>query len=143
MYSSLYENQEIQARFIETNESEIPIIAAVKQSQPNGNISKVKDESKDSGVEIIPSIAAASHAEGYQGTDTRPRFLNPLTGHHCLVDSGSAITAIEAGPDDVVRPELALVAANGTLIECYGYKVIDIQIGRKSYAIKAAIAKIK
>ena len=142
MYSSLYEDQEIQTKFVETNESEVPIIAAVKQSQPNGNISKVKDEI-DSGMEIVPSIAAASHPEGDQGVDTRPRFLNPLSGHHCLVDSGSAITAIEAGPNDVVRPELALVAANGTLIECYGYKTIQIQMGRKKYDIKAAIAKIK
>ena len=141
MLTSLYENEKIQATFVETNESEVPIIAAVKQSLSNGNIFTVKDASIDSGV--VPSIAAASSPDGERGVDTRPRFLDPLSGHHCLVDSGSAITAVEAGPNDVVRPELALIAANGTLIECYGYKNIDIQMGRKKYSIRAAIAKIK
>ena len=77
------------------------------------------------------------------GVDARPRFFDPKSGHFCLVDSGSAVTAIEPGPDDVVRPDLALVAANGTIIECYGHKTIEIKMGRKTYYMKAAIANIE
>ena len=91
--------------------------------------------------ESIPSIDAANFSK--EGLDALPRFTDPLSGSHCLVDSGSAVTAVEPGPEDVVRPDLALIAANGTLIDCFGYKVIDIQIGRKKYQIKAAIANIK
>ena len=88
-------------------------------------------------------MAAAEWPEGQDGLDSRPRFIDPKSGKSCLVDSGSAITAIEAGPDDVPQPNLALIAANGTLIECCGYKTITIQLGRKQYEIKAAIARIQ
>ena len=58
------------------------------------------------------------------------------------MDSGAAVTAIPPEPGDVHKPELALKAANNTRIKCYGFKILDIQIGRKRYAIQAAIADV-
>ena len=112
-------------------------IASIKQSHSsNKEIEKTE-------VEIIPSLAASCWPEGFKGLDARPRFLEGLTKQYCLVDSGSAITAVAPLPGDTVKPELALIAANGTRIECYGYRQIDIQINRKKYSIRAAIAKVE
>ena len=129
-----------------------PIIASIKQSR-NSNVSikvvgtlsatpKVKSGSP-AVPEIMPSLAAAQWSPGHKGLDTRPRLHDSLTNSFCLVDSGSAITAVAAGPNDVVNPKLSLVAANGTLIECCGYKEISIKMGRKTYSMTAAIAKIE
>ena len=38
------------------------------------------------------------------------------------IDTGAVVTVVAPGPNDIVRPDLALKAANGSLIECYGYK---------------------
>ena len=157
MYDNLYSIKQIHTPFYHTNESEVPSIASVKwcpsnkqklhetfQNQIRAEIEKVAEYNPLVSIpEILPSVAASEWPDGHQGFDTRPRFLDPLSGNHCLIDSGSAITAIAAGPDDKVRPDLALVAANGTLIECCGYKKVTFQIGRKQYEITAAIAKIK
>ena len=52
--------------------------------------------------------------------------MDGISNAYCLVDTGSAITAVAAGPSDIVNPDLALVAANGTVIDCCGHKKIDI-----------------
>ena len=109
-------------------------IASIKQSHFSNR--------KHTEVEILPSLAASRWPEGFKGLDARPRFVEGLTNQHCLVDSGSAITAVAPIPGDTVKPELALIAANGTRIECYGYRQIEIQINRKKYPITAAIAQV-
>ena len=141
MYTSLYENEEIEPKLYFSNSKEIPSIASIKQRQ----FSNVKFSVNTPLVteQNLPAVAAAEWPEGQDGLDSRPRFIDPKSGKSCLVDSGSAITAIEAGPEDVPQPNLALIAANGTLIECCGYKTITIQLGRKKYQIKAAIARIQ
>ena len=91
----------------------------------------------------LPAVIAANWPDGQLGLDTRPRFLEGISKKFCLVDSGSAITAVAAGPDDSVIPSLSLIAANGSKIECCGYKEINIRINRKTYKMVAAIAKIE
>ena len=91
----------------------------------------------------LPAVIAANCPDGQLGLDTRPRFLEGISKKFCLVDSGSAIIAVAAGPDDSVIPSLSLIAANGSKIECCGYKEINIRINRKTYKMVAAIAKIE
>ena len=62
--------------------------------------------------ETLPACDPLEWPDGQFGYDTRPRFIDSLTNEACLVDTVSAITAIKAGPDDEVKPELGLVAAN-------------------------------
>ena len=147
MYNALYENENT-----DNFNSKPPIIASIKRSRhSNVSISIVDSFSSLQKVNsrtyvppaVMPSVAAAQWTPGFKGLDTRPRLHDNLSKKFCLVDSGSAITAVAAGPNDTVNPHLSLVAANGTLIECCGYKEIEIKMGRKSYTIRAAIAKIE
>ena len=143
MYSNLYENANTHNKFSSTNSKEVPVISSIRRCL-NGNKSTesiAETYSSFSSQEVIPSIDAFNWSQ--TDLDARPRFKDPLSGHYCLVDSGSAVTAIEAGPEDILRPDLALIAANVTLINCYGYKTIEVQTGRKVYQIKATIANIK
>ena len=136
----MYGDKEIHNPLSFNHSNEVPI-ASIKQS-PDSN-KKDQIRSDKGSVEILPSLAASSWPEGHKGLDARPRFIDGISKEYCLVDSGSAITAVAPLPTDTVRPDLALIAANGTLIECYGYRKIDIQIGRKTYSIDAAIAKVE
>ena len=113
------------------------------QNKVKSELDRVAEFNPLENAPALSSIAASQWPEGQKGFDTRPRFWDPLTGTHCLVDTGSAICAVPAGPDDVPDPALALMAANGTVIECCGYKKVKVQIGRKQYELQAAIAKIK
>ena len=103
---------------------------------------------KSSPEEISPlspmsSRLASTWTPGYKGLDCRPRLLGALDQADCLVDTGSAVTAVIAGPEDVVDPNLALLAANGSLIECCGYKEVAFKINRKTYKMWVTVAKIQ
>ena len=80
----------------------MPVIATVGQSHLGD------DKQTQAEPEIIPSISAANWPDNHKGLDARPRFIDGVSKEFCLVDSGSAITAVAPLPDDQVRPELAL-----------------------------------
>ena len=135
---------EIQNPFSELDQEVPPVISSVRwsHSQSNALFHEKLESAKDKIPEILPPLVAAAWPAGHK-VDIRPRVTDKISKQKCLVDSGSAITAIAAGPDDIVNPSLALAAANGSLIECCGYKTVTFRFGRKSYEIKAAIAKIE
>ena len=93
-----------------------------------------------------PSIVSATEGvewpDGQGNVDMRPFFRDGVTGKLALLDSGSAVTVTPKTPGDKLCPELCLKAANNTSIPCYGYKEIEIRIGRKTYRHKAAITDI-
>ena len=93
--------------------------------------------------EVISATQAINWEPNHKQKDMRPRIYDGISKSHLLLDSGAAVTVVPAGPDDVPDPALALMAANGTVIECCGYKKVKVQIGRKQYELQAAIAKIK
>ena len=140
MYKTLYENPKIQQNFYHENEKEVSI-SSIRQSPVKSSLST--ESESDADPEIIAAKVAATWSDGTLGRDTRPRFVDKLTGQKCLLDTGSALTAIAAGPNDTVDPNLSLIAANGSRIGCCGYKKIQIQINRKKYDIVAAIAQVK
>ena len=111
--------------------------------QVRQEVDKIAELNPLENAPVLSAVAASQWPQGQKGYDTRPRFFDPLSQKFCLVDTGSAICAVAAGPEDVPNPDLALVAANGTLIECCGYKEMEVQIGRKRYKFKAAIAKVQ
>ena len=125
----------------------MPRISSIKRSPSEiGNqnfIEKLEKLQRSVCQEKIPSKIAASWTEGHLGKDVRPRFLEGLSKKFCLVDSGSAITAVAAGPHDKPDPKLFLQAVNGSKIPCYGYKDISVRIGRKTYNFKAIKANVQ
>ena len=111
MYQNLYENEQIHATFYTTNSNEVPVVSSIRQSLKSESLANTCSSSLN--YEVIPSVDAVKMP--IDNVDARPRFLDTLSGQYCLVDSGSAVTAVEPGPQDVVNPDLALIAANGVL----------------------------
>ena len=93
--------------------------------------------------EIISATEAMQWTPGYKLKDMRPRVFNGVTKTYDLVDSGSAITVIPAGPEDTVDPSLHLQTVSGQKVDCCGKKKIEIRLGRKTYSMEAVIAKVK
>ena len=116
MYDNLYNDENIRIPFSHSNEAEVPPISSLKwcptkleksdlqemfQNKVKSELDKVAEFNPLENAPALSSIAASQWPEGQKGFDTRPRFWDPLTGTHCLVDTGSAICAVPAGPDDV------------------------------------------
>ena len=134
MLKNYYNNEKIQVPFIQSNS---PVLSSIKWSHFTQTNTKLAPP------EPISAVLAANWQPGHEGLDVRPRLKGALPEDPCLVDTGSAITAIKAGPEDVVDPKFALLAANGSLIECCGYKEVSFKIERKNYKMMATIAKIE
>ena len=52
-------------------------------------------------------------------------------------------TAFPPDPGDKPQPDVFLRAVNGSRIQCYGFKDIEVQIGRKTYHFKAVKANVE
>ena len=94
-------------------------------------------EVKSSEVEAGPEIKSA------EPVDIRPHIYDPVMKKYILCDSGSQVGAFPPDPGDKLMPELFLKAANGTKIACYGYKNVDIKIGRKNYPFRIIKAQVE
>ena len=62
-------------------------------------------------------------------------------GTHWLADSGSMLTVIPAKPSDTEDLHSTAIAANRTRLRTYGRRKIQIQLGRKTEAVIARVAK--
>ena len=132
-------------------------LSAIKQSQDNEHEKPnlpAKDQPSASSSEdgaqverispgdVVSPIIAESHVDGVDGCDIRPHVKDKKSGQLCLLDTGSFISAVPKGQNDVLQPEVILKAANNTKIPCYGFKEFELQLGRKQYSIRAAIVDI-
>ena len=90
------------------------------------NLLPVFNETPVSNPEIIGAAQAMQWIPGFKKKDMRPRILEKRSGKHYLVDSGSAISVVPAGPDDVVDPSLHLLTVSGQRVECCGKKEVEI-----------------
>ena len=66
-----------------------------------------------------------------------------MTDQYLLIDSGSQCTAFPPDPGDREVEDTCLRAVNGTRIKCYGFKNIQIKIGRKTYDFRAIKADVE
>ena len=92
---------------------------------------------------VVSAVEAKDWSPAVHNCDIRPRLLDKATGAFRLIDSGSQITATRRQPDDKIDPTLKLVAVNGSQIQTYGIRQLNIKIGRKSYEIPAVICDIQ
>ena len=91
---------------------------------------------------ILSALEAKCWSLG-RNCDIRPRLHDKSTGVDRLVDSGSQISVTRKGPNDKLDPNFKLVAVNGTKIDTYGVKEIQVKIGRKTYPTPAVVCDIQ
>ena len=92
--------------------------------------------------EEVHALEAVAWVKGSQNVDCRPKLFDKLTKTWKLLDTGSAVTVVKKGPEDKIDESRSLKAVNGTVIKSYGQRVINIQLGRKSYPVLATVADI-
>ena len=93
--------------------------------------------------EEIQALEAVAWVNGpRRGVDCRPKVFDGQSRTWKLCDSGSMVTVIKKGPDDILDQSRILQAVNGSAIKCYGKKTIQIRLGRKTYEIDAIIADV-
>ena len=119
-------------------------------------VNEVKNESfeteHESKIESVEEVKGSEH-EYYtaleaanmntESIDMRPHLHDKKSGVHYLIDSGASVSAIPPDPGDIPDPRYSLKAINGNRLRSYGWKEIDIQIGRKQYRVRAAKTDVK
>ena len=68
--------------------------------------------------------------------------LSQSSSQFRLIDSGSQISVTKRLPGDKIDPSLRLIAVNGTKIETFGVRDINLKIGRKSYEFNAIKSEV-
>ena len=90
----------------------------------------------------LPAFQAMGWESGRQGVDLRPHLWDPKENRFMLVDSGSQCCAWPPDPGDKPDPSMSLKAVNGTKLQCYGLKDVEIKLGRKAYKMKVIKADV-
>ena len=65
--------------------------------------------------------------------------MDKSTGTARLIDFGSQVTTTSKSQSDKKDLNSRLLAVNGSKIDTYGVKEIEIKIGRKKYTVQAII----
>ena len=90
---------------------------------------------------VIPTVDAVGWAN-HRNVDVRPRLVEK-SGEIRLIDSGAMISATKRLPTDKLDDSVRLVAVNGSKINTYGVRELEVKIGRKKYTIQAVICDIE
>ena len=91
---------------------------------------------------VVKAVDALDWKMGQRGCDVRPRLLDKSTGVNRLLDSGSQISVTSKRPEDKIDNSFKLIAVNGSKIQTYGVRSVDVKIGRKAYRIPAVICDV-
>ena len=92
---------------------------------------------------IIPAVNAVDWLKGNRNCDIRPRLVDKSSGEARLLDSGSQISITAKKPEDKIDNSFRLVAVNGSKIDTYGIRNIEVKINRKSYSMPAVVCDIQ
>ena len=90
----------------------------------------------------VSALSAIAWVKGAQNLDCRPKVFDGTTQSWKLLDTGSSVTVVRKSQNDKKDESKGLKAVNGSKIDCYGQKVIEVRIGRKTYPILATIADV-
>ena len=133
---NLYQDRPESSSFMQSRLSQI--------SQVQAEISSIRIQSDSGlpdlplGVEI-PAVDAVGWKNGHRAVDIRPRLVDKSTKVARLIDTGAQLSATVRLPGDQVDNSVRLIAVNGSKIQTYGTRNIELKIGRKSYSIEAMI----
>ena len=111
------------------------------QSDPHPKSNNDTPVSGSAPTDFLSAVEAA-HAGGVSW-DMRPHLYDGVTQQRLLLDSGSMVTAYPPDPGDKVVPEMKLRAVNGSILKCYGYKDVQVQINRKKYPMRAIKTEVQ
>ena len=78
------------------------------------------------GVEV-PTLSAVDWPKGHN-VDIRPRLVDQKSGVSRLIDSGAQLSATKKLPGDKLDSSVRLVAVNGSQIQTYGIRNIELKI---------------
>ena len=127
MYSSLYENGKIHTPFFNSEDTEVSKDFIVKRGQEQIEfedrvraaieIAAIVDPEAKEPPQFMPTLQAVDWQDGKNNKDTRPRIYDEISKKYHLLDSGAMLSCVPATPEDKVRPDLALEAANGSVID--------------------------
>ena len=106
---------------------------------PSYQLASMADTPPDS----LPAFQAVQWEMGRCGVDLRPHIFDKDLQKWLLLDSGSQCTAFPPDQGDREDPRMFLRAVNGTRIKCYGYKQIEVKIGRKTYPYRLIKADVE
>ena len=169
LFDTLYENDKHQdsnlyAKYISAIEDqEEPVLASLIERCRSEEVSNftIQEKWKEKVTSAVDSIAhvnpflpvweqgqevsaleAVSWVEGSR-LDCRPKVFDGNSKSYKLCDSGSMVTVIKKSSEDKLDNSRYLQAVNGSAIKCYGSKIIEVRLGRKTYSVKAVIADVK
>ena len=157
-------NKKIYSQFISSiEESDVPVLASlveqcqgleVKEKQKVQELWNLKLAESIEPVaadnpylpdivgEEVAALAAVAWTKGSRGVDCRPKVYDSVSKSWKLCDTGSMVTAVKKGPHDKLDETRYLQAVNGSKIQCYGKKEIEVRLGRKTYTIEAIVADV-
>ena len=84
----------------------------------------------------LSALEASVWSVGESGVDMRPHLRDQETNSLMLLDSGAQCSTFPPEPGDKVDPSMTLRAVNGSKLNCYGYKDVEVRIHRKKFKIK-------
>ena len=109
--------------------------AAVRSEQIDPFLPNIETGSKISAM-------LAKQWSSQRQSDIRPRLFDKGSQIHRLIDTGSMISTTAKKEGDTLNPHLVLQAVNNSPMPTYGFRNIDVKIGRKTYPIKAVIVDV-
>ena len=92
---------------------------------------------------VIRAIDAVGWSNGHRNCDIRPRLVDKASGEARLIDSGSQISVTKRKPGDKIDNSIRLIAVNGSRIETYGVRNIEVKLGRKLCTMPAIICEVQ
>ena len=92
--------------------------------------------------EVLPAVSVVGWSPHNHNVDIRPRLWDKSSGEARLLDSGAQISATKRLPGDKINNSMRLIAVNGSQINTYGVRKIELKINRKAYTINAVICDI-
>ena len=148
VHKMLYDDQklpEIQSNHVFSNEASEVLPAERCQEGPVVSaIEEVVESEEEIDWNEIPSALCAAEVQTWSNdkVDFRPHLYDPQLDQFILVDSGSQCSAWPPDPGDQVDSSLVLKAVNHTRMKCFGYKEIEVKIGRKTYRYRVIKSEV-
>lgn len=93
----------------------------------------------------VGSLISAVQAKAWNNSkhsDIRPRLYDTGSKVYKLIDTGSMISTTAKKPEDKLNPNMVLQAVNNSPMKTYGFRKVDVKIGRKTYQVEAVVVDL-
>ena len=101
------------------------------------------DTPKPSENSEISALEFINFIKGANGQDCRPKIFDNITQTYQMFDTGAMTSCVPKEPTDKVNNNFVLKTADGKPMQTYGYRRLNLRLGRKEYAVNAIITDVK